>query len=99
MRRATEYFQQRKWVLRTHSRASEQETPSSAPSSDMMPESTTKKPETEQKEPYPASFAAIVELLTTGREDEIPGIREIPLKIHDQAPSESKMTRPRKPWE
>lgn len=65
----------------------------------MMPESTTKKPETEQKEPYPASFAAIVELLTTGREDEIPGIREIPLKIHDQAPSESKMTRPRKPWE
>ncbi|WFD24257.1 hypothetical protein MEQU1_002954 [Malassezia equina] len=60
---------------------------------------TAEEPEPARKEPYPASFAAIVELLATGREDQIPGIREIPLKIHDQPPSESTMTRPPKPWE
>lgn len=99
VQRATDYYQQRKCVRQTHRRASEQGVPIHAPPSDAAPESTTKEPKSEQTEPYPASFAAIIELLTTGREDEIPGIREIPLKIHDQAPSESKMTCPRKPWE
>ncbi|WFD20585.1 hypothetical protein MCAP1_002832 [Malassezia caprae] len=99
VQRATEYYQQRKCVLQTDSRASEQEAPIHAQTSDLATGSFTKEPESERSEPYPASFAAIVELLTTGREDEIPGIREIPLKIHDQPPSESKMTCPRKPWE
>ncbi len=34
-----------------------------------------------QGEPYPASFDKIIELITTGRTDEIPGIKDIPLKV------------------
>ena len=51
------------------------------------------------KEPYPASFDAIVELITTGKTDQIPGIRDIPLKINDQPPTQATMSRPLKPWE
>lgn len=50
-------------------------------------------------EPYPATFDAIVELITTGKTDQIPGIREIPLKINEEAPTEPKLARPSKPWE
>ena len=38
-----------------------------------------------QSEPYPASFDKIVELITTGRTDEIPGIKDIPLKVSRSA--------------
>ncbi|SJX64012.1 uncharacterized protein SRS1_14667 [Sporisorium reilianum f. sp. reilianum] len=51
------------------------------------------------KEPYPASFDAIVELITTGKTDQIPGIRDIPLKINEQPPTQPTMSRPLKPWE
>ncbi|WFD28445.1 hypothetical protein MNAN1_003456 [Malassezia nana] len=90
VQQATEYYQQR-------NRASEQEQHKEELSVNEEPETAVKEPE--RGEPYPASFTAIVEMLTTGREDQIPGIREIPLKINEQPPSESKMTRPRKPWE
>jgi hypothetical protein len=52
-----------------------------------------------QKEPYPASFNSIVELITTGKTDQIPGIRDIPLKINPEPPSAAKLPRPQKPWE
>lgn len=81
------------------SRASEHETLSRADVPEEATDAAAEELEPARKEPYPASFAAIVELLATGREDQIPGIREIPLKIHDQPPSESTMTRPPKPWE
>lgn len=51
------------------------------------------------KEPYPASFDAIVELITTGKTDQIPGIRDIPLKINEEPPTQATMSRPLKPWE
>ena len=51
------------------------------------------------KEKYPSSFSAIVELIATGREDQLTNIRDIPLKINEEPPSESKMERPKKPWE
>lgn len=54
---------------------------------------------TTASEPYPATFDAIVELITTGKTDQIPGIREIPLKINEEAPTEPKLARPSKPWE
>lgn len=49
--------------------------------------------------PHPPSFDALVELIATGRTDEIEGIRDIPLKINEAAPSESKLEQPRKPWQ
>ncbi|PWZ03807.1 hypothetical protein BCV70DRAFT_141282, partial [Testicularia cyperi] len=51
------------------------------------------------KEPYPASFDAIAELIATGKTDQIPGIREIPLQINEQPPSQAVLDRPLKPWE
>ena len=48
---------------------------------------------------YPSSFHAIVELIATGQESKIPGIRDIPLQINADTPSESRMERPKKPWE
>lgn len=50
-------------------------------------------------EPYPATFDAIVELITTGKTDQIPGIKDIPLKINEETPTEPKLARPSKPWE
>lgn len=49
--------------------------------------------------PHPPSFDALVELIATGRTDEIQGIRDIPLKINEEEPSESKLEARRKPWE
>lgn len=49
--------------------------------------------------PHPPSFDALVELIATGRTDEIEGIRDIPLKINEDAPSESKLEQPKKPWQ
>lgn len=49
--------------------------------------------------PHPPSFDALVELIASGRTDEIEGIRDIPLKINDEPPSESRMDAPKKPWE
>ncbi|KDN47762.1 hypothetical protein K437DRAFT_255775 [Tilletiaria anomala UBC 951] len=50
-------------------------------------------------EPYPASFDAIVELITSGRTDEIPGIKDVPLKINEVPPTEATMPKRAKPWE
>lgn len=61
--------------------------------------SATPQTQGKDKEPYPASFDAIVELITTGKTDQIPGIRDIPLKINDQPPTQATMSRPLKPWE
>ncbi|SNX85227.1 uncharacterized protein MEPE_03936 [Melanopsichium pennsylvanicum] len=55
--------------------------------------------EEKEKDPYPASFDAIVELITTGKTDQIPGIRDIPLKINEEKPTQATMSRPLKPWE
>ncbi|AYO41225.1 hypothetical protein DNF11_0275 [Malassezia restricta CBS 7877] len=55
--------------------------------------------QTSESEQYPPSFHAIVELIATGQESQIPGIRDIPLKINPAPPSESKMECPKKPWE
>lgn len=49
--------------------------------------------------PHPPSFDALVELIASGRADEIEGIRDIPLKINDDPPSESRLDAPKKPWE
>ncbi|CAO1620160.1 unnamed protein product [Parajaminaea phylloscopi] len=49
--------------------------------------------------PHPPSFDALVELIASGRTDEIEGIRDIPLQINESAPSESQMAVPKKPWE
>lgn len=57
------------------------------------------KKEEKEKEPYPASFDAIVELITTGKMDQIPGIRDIPLKVNEEPPTQASMSRPLKPWE
>lgn len=48
---------------------------------------------------YPLSFSAITEMIATGKTDNIPNMREIPLQINSEPPSESTMERPRKPWE
>ncbi|KAE8209352.1 hypothetical protein CF327_g6648 [Tilletia walkeri] len=53
----------------------------------------------DEREPYPASFDAIAELIATGRVDQIPGIRDIPLEISDEPPSEAKLAPRPKPWE
>ncbi|WFC99500.1 hypothetical protein MYAM1_002245 [Malassezia yamatoensis] len=50
-------------------------------------------------ETYPATFNTIVEMIATGQEDKIPGIRDIPLKINEAPPSVSALPRPKKPWE
>lgn len=42
---------------------------------------TSEEQATQQGEPYPPSFDAIVELISTGRTDEIPGIKDIPLQV------------------
>ncbi|CAD6912867.1 unnamed protein product [Tilletia controversa] len=55
--------------------------------------------EDDEREPYPASFDAIAELIATGRVDQIPGIRDIPLEISDEPPSEAKLAPRPKPWE
>ncbi|KAK0550490.1 hypothetical protein OC845_002640 [Tilletia horrida] len=52
-----------------------------------------------EREPYPASFDAIAELIATGRTDQIPGIREIPVEISDEPASEAKLAPRPKPWE
>ncbi|EDP41902.1 hypothetical protein MGL_3583 [Malassezia globosa CBS 7966] len=57
------------------------------------------KPSEGQQEQYPTSFHKIVELIATGQESNIPGIRDIPLQINSQLPSKSKMECPKKPWE
>lgn len=48
---------------------------------------------------HPPSFDAVVELIASGRTDEIEDIRHIPLQINQLAPSQSQMAAPRKPWE
>ncbi|KAK0538815.1 hypothetical protein OC834_000267 [Tilletia horrida] len=55
--------------------------------------------EDDSREPYPASFDAIAELIATGRVDQIPGIRDIPLEISEEPPSEAKLAPRPKPWE
>lgn len=57
------------------------------------------KEDASEAQKYPASFNAIVNLIATGQEDKIPGVRNIPLIINQEKPSESKMERPKKPWE
>ncbi|KAI9503128.1 hypothetical protein BX070DRAFT_224783 [Coemansia spiralis] len=47
--------------------------------------------------PYSASFAEVVEMITSGKE--IPGIRDIPDKLNEQVPSMSTAKPPPKPWE
>ncbi|CAO1615865.1 unnamed protein product [Sympodiomycopsis kandeliae] len=49
--------------------------------------------------PHPPSFDALVDLIASGRTDEIEGIRDIPLKINEAQPSESQLNAPKKPWE
>lgn len=49
--------------------------------------------------PHPASFDALVELIASGRTDEIDGIRDIPLVINENEPSQSKLEATKKPWE
>lgn len=102
--RAKEYYLQRKWVvsrkLTLMFRAHEQLTTDGAYEPlRSNTEAQTVGGDTASSEPYPTSFSAIVELIASGNVDKIPGVREIPLKINDQAPTESKMTRPAKPWE
>jgi len=53
-------------------------TPSSSETTSDPPNQTDSKP---SAPPHPASFDAIVELISTGRTDEIPGIKDIPLKV------------------
>ena len=57
------------------------------------------KEDASEAQKYPASFNAIVNLIATGQEDKIPGVRNIPLIINQEKPSESKMERPKNPWE
>lgn len=47
----------------------------------------------------PPSFDKVVELISTGQTDRIPGIKQIPLKINEEPPSTATMDRPAKPWE
>lgn len=83
MEQAKQFYLERKYAICTHSRNNL--------------ESEEKK--TSEGEQYPSSFHAIVELIATGQESHIPGIRDIPLKINPAPPSESKMECPKKPWE
>ncbi|KAJ2449641.1 hypothetical protein EV183_004783 [Coemansia sp. RSA 2336] len=51
-----------------------------------------------QKEaPHSLSFAEVVQMIAAGQE--IPGIQEIPDKLNQEQPSESKLSAPPKPWE
>lgn len=58
-------------------------------------------PAGQEEPPYPVSFDEIAELVASGKP--IPGIREIPDKINEQAPSEPTIAKMagagRKPWE
>jgi len=55
-------------------------------------------PESDEKAPYPMSFAHIVELITTGKP--IPGIKQIPDTLHGEEASTVSAKAPRrKPWE
>ncbi|KAI9178986.1 hypothetical protein H9P43_005648 [Blastocladiella emersonii ATCC 22665] len=46
---------------------------------------------------YPASFAEIVRLVSEGKP--VPGVREIPDKLNDAAPTPATLAPRRKPWE
>ena len=83
MEQAKQFFLQQKYPISTHSR--------DAKASEVK--------QTSESEQYPPSFHAIVELIATGQESQIPGIRDIPLQINPAPPSESKMVCPKKPWE
>ncbi|PWN37172.1 uncharacterized protein FA14DRAFT_187300 [Meira miltonrushii] len=54
---------------------------------------------TSNAESVQPSFDEVVELISTGRADQIPGIKDIPLKINEATPSAATMSRPLKPWE
>ena len=83
MEQAKQFYLQQKYAISTHSR--------DAKASEVK--------QTSESEQYPPSFHAIVELIATGQESQIPGIRDIPLQINPAPPSESKMVCPKKPWE
>ncbi|KAI9468590.1 hypothetical protein LPJ78_001676 [Coemansia sp. RSA 989] len=50
-----------------------------------------------QEAPHSLSFAEVVQMIASGQE--IPGIRDIPDKLNQEQPSESKISAPPKPWE
>lgn len=83
MEQAKQFYLQQKYPISTHSR--------DARASEVK--------QTSESEQYPPSFHAIVKLIATGQESQIPGIRDIPLQINPAPPSESKMECPKKPWE
>lgn len=71
----------------------------SAQSSEQFRSSTSAPDLTSSTEPvpYPASFARVVELITTG--EPIPGIKDIPDTVLDGQESHSSAAKRRKPWE
>lgn len=95
------------WQLADPSSAS----PATSSATQQPPESSTSAQAVEQPSievpgppagsipPHPPSFDALVELIATGRADEIEGIRDIPLQINEAPPSQATMGVRRKPWE
>lgn len=77
------------------SRANEpEEVEKPAAAADTQPE-----PSADVSQKYPPSFSAIVELIATGQEEKIPGVRDIPLVINEDKPSTTTMPQRKKPWE
>lgn len=93
--RATQFYLERK---RAESQQADVHAPGQLTTEQEAPETTDDSAET-PSEQYPSSFHAIVELIATGQEEKIPGIRDIPLQINTEPPSQSQMERPKKPWE
>ncbi|KAF3902034.1 hypothetical protein AA313_de0206604 [Arthrobotrys entomopaga] len=67
--------------------------PTTADSNEKKEEQKT----TDDKTPYPTSFAQIVELITSGKP--IPGIKEIPNTLNTAPPTQNTAQQRRKPWE
>lgn len=59
--------------------------------------SASNEPEAEEEAPRRLTFQEIVEKIEKG--EEIPGIKQIPNKLNDAAPSEAKLSVRPKPWE
>lgn len=68
-----------------------------APAATQPPTPSPPPPATADSTPYPLSFAALANLIATGAP--IPGIKDIPDKLAEGAPSVSTAQVQKKPWE
>ncbi|KAI9105739.1 hypothetical protein DFS34DRAFT_26476 [Phlyctochytrium arcticum] len=95
------YAQLQRWKESKPTIPDTSQPPSSHQSTPAVPletASTTDTSSSSETQPrYPSSFQELCEMVARG--EEVPGIKEIPDKLNEQKPSESKMAPKKKPWE